>query len=431
MLDSSISAGASAEAISPVLSVPAATTFKFPWKSLKIVVAGGALCAGAFGILSENKYVATSDAVVSTYVLAVRTPIDGTVSGLPISSGIMVRAGESLGELENPLADHQHLDNLRNLEDEAEATDNAVSSEQKILAIQRDELMHRSVSHLSAVKSRLSQQVVSAEQVLHARQLAFDESRKEGDRARQLYSLGIMSQADYDKLISAEGIAEQQLSAEQADVASVKLQLASATQGILIEPGTDNDVPYSRQRADELSIKLADNERILATSRMQAREAEMAVVEEAKRTEMMQHSNLSSPIDGLIWKLNAVNGEHAAAGDTVVSLVDCRRQFILAEIPQNRVPDIALHQKATFRLAGEAHERSGTVLSVSGDSLRQDEASLAALPNTDAKKELALVLIGIDNPAQGKTECLVGRDARVLVPTVASSPVVRWFRGYF
>jgi multidrug resistance efflux pump len=408
-----------------------ATLSNFPGKPLKVAVAAGVLCAGAFGVLSENRFISTSDAVVSTYVLAVRTPVEGTVTGLPLSSGVMVRQGQPLGQIDNPLADHQHLDNLKSLEEEAEATADAIESEQQALLAQRRRLVERSNNQIAAVQDRLNRELAEAEQLVQARQLEFDEAAREADRARQLHGLGVMSQADYDKIVSAEGVAARQLSAQKAEMESVKLQLASAARGILIEPGMDNDVPYSRQRADELSIRLADNARILTASLVRAQDAQNAVAEESGRTQLMEHSPLTSPIDALIWKLNAVNGEHAAAGDTVVSLVDCRRQFILAEIPQDRLPDVAVHQKATYRLAGEPNERTGTVLSVSGDSLGPDESSLAALPNKNSKKELALVLIAIENPSQGPAECLVGRDARVLIPALPNNPVGRWLRFYF
>ena len=48
---------------------------------LKIIIGFSLQLAGAYGILSEQNCVSSSDAVVSTYVVIVRTPIDRLVQG--------------------------------------------------------------------------------------------------------------------------------------------------------------------------------------------------------------------------------------------------------------------------------------------------------------------------------------------------------------
>ena len=418
---------------SPAVSLPRDKTafFRLSHKPFKVCLAGGILCIGLFAVFSESKFVSTSDAVVSSYILAVRAPVEGSVTGLPISSGVDVERGQPLGRISNPILDHQHLDDLQTLVEQSQSTADAVAKEQQILSAQRAALVERSNDHIEAVKARLDRELSQAQQELNADQMQSTEAAREADRGRQLFALGIMSRADYEKLAAAEVVAAHQRDAQQSYVEAIKLQSSAASKGILIEPGTDNDVSYSRQRADEISIRLADNERTLATSRLQALQAQKEIAAEAARVQMMGNAALTSPIDAQIWKLNAVNGEHVSAGETVVSLVDCQRQFIIAEIPQTRLPEVAIHQKASFRLSGESKERSGIVLSVSGDSIHQDGASLAALPNEDPKKQLGLVLIGIDKPAQDQTECFVGRNLRVLIPTTSTNMVAQWFRSYF
>lgn len=422
-----------ASALPLPLTAIRARPIRMPRRFIKMGVGGSILFAGIYGVIAENKYISTNDAVISTYVLAVRTPIDGTVTGLPLAAGVFVHHGDLLGRVDNPRVNLEHLDNLLTVEDTAQSTADALVVEQQKLARQQRALVGRSNAHIGAVADRLKMAVAEAERLLEAKKAALQEATIELERGRKLHEAGILDTADYDKLVSAQQIADKEHSAQQADLDSVRGQAGAAERGLLAEPGANNDVSYSRQRADELAIKLAENSSVLLSSQAQADESQAAVEAESTRAELMRHTDLRSPIDGLIWKLNAVNSEHAASGDSILSLVDCRRQFLVAEVPQNRLPDITLRETAHFRLVGESQERTGTVLSVSGDAQYGAESKLAAFPRTGSSQGLATVIIDIDNASSHPDveSCLVGRSARVLIPTASTNLASRWIREHF
>jgi hypothetical protein len=126
-----------------------------------------------------------------------------------------------------------------------------------------------------------------------------------------------------------------------------------------------------------------------------------------------------------------MNGEHVGANDSVAQIVDCEQDFLLVEIPQERVPDVALSGQARFRLSGEAYERTGLVLSTNRDLPKEINRKLAALPERASGEQLATVLVAF-NPNDKQKDCTIGRTARVLVPTVKGSNLIsRWFRHYF
>jgi multidrug resistance efflux pump len=424
-----------AKALPVPLERQKARTFRISRRFWKLGIAGGVACAGVLAVLSESEYVATSNAVVSTYVLSVRTPIEGTVTGLPLASGISVKNMETLAQVENPLVDPQMLINLETLQSTAQSTADALASEQGALSRQRRDLISRSEDYSVAMCDRLNRDVIQAERELAARRLALEEASLEADRSEKLHKLQITSDTDYQKALSTKRIAEQELAAQQAVVESIRSQAKSASRGLLAEPGASSDVPYSRQRADEVTLRMADNERILLTFQAQAEQAHATMTEQTDWVNLMRHSDIRSPINGTVWKIDTVNGEHTAAGDTLLSLVDCRRQFVLAVIPQNRMADVAIHGTARFRLIGEPNERTGTVLSVSGDAVKDENLKLAATPTRNPDKAQAMVLISIDpnSSVSGneEDECLVGRNARVLIPTVATNAVFRLLHAGF
>jgi multidrug resistance efflux pump len=415
-------------------ATPAEQFCHLPWRlPMRPLKVGGsiAMClAGAYGILSEQRSISSSNAVVSAYVVSVRTPIDGTVSGLPAAAGIRVQQGTIIGQVENPRVDRQHLDNLRVVAGQASSVAAAVSAERLALERQRAELLARAEAHAQAVSARLQHQITESERLLEAKQIALKQASSDLDRARQLHEAGILAQAEVDKLQFQQQIAVQEVAAQEADLEAVRVEAESAAKGLLSEPGL-NDVTYSRQRADEITLRLAEIDRTLVSLQSQAREAGADVGNEAKRTGLMRQADLISPVSGLLWKLEAMNGEHVGANDSVAQFVDCSQDFLLVEIPQERVPDVAIGKPARFRLSGEAAERSGVVLSVSGDPQKENNRKLAASPAQDNTEQLATVVVGLGG-GEGRDECIVGRTAHAVLPATRGSNVVsRWFRYYF
>lgn len=100
---------------------------------LKLTFAIVLCSAGAFGMFSECAYISTSNAVVSAQIADVRTPIEGTMSGLPLAAGKSVEANQLLGSVDDPRSDHQHLGNLRILENSDMSTVDALTAEQATL----------------------------------------------------------------------------------------------------------------------------------------------------------------------------------------------------------------------------------------------------------------------------------------------------------
>ena len=421
---------------SPAAALPAtlsatgvrAAAARIPRRPLKLVTAGALALAGAYGIFSEQRYVTSSNAIVSAYVLDIRMPIEGTVSALPHTPGAAVSPGDLLGHIENPLADHEHLDNLRTLEDVAQSTAAADQMEWAALAGQQHGLLTRASAHSDAVSLRLGLSVQQAESMLAAAETTHHQAATELERGRQLHDAGILATASYDQLVSTEAVTRHVVEAERLALASLRGQSAAAGRGLLAEPGINNDVAYSRQRADEIAIKLAETQRSLAASRAQAAEAHFAVAAEASRSASLRSADLRSPVAGQVWQIEAVDGEVASLNSLALSLIDCSRQFLLVEVPQDRLPDIAIGGIAQFKFTGESTERTGVVQAATGDPQKEPDHKFAAFPLQDTAEQLATVRVLITDPAP---VCAVGRTARVLLPTQPTNRFSRALRQYF
>ncbi len=273
-----------------------------PRRPLKMAAAGTLLMAGAYGAFSEQIYIASSDAIVSAYVLDVRAPIEGTIAGLPRANNAAVVQGDVVAAMQNGLVDHQHLDNLRTLEETAGSNAAADDVELRALEGQRAALMLRASAHSTAVADRLVHAVAEAKSTLAGREQALAQARRDLQRGTSLHDAGIIPHAEFDRLVTTESIAQRNVEAEREAVISLQSQQASAAQGLLSEPGTNNDVAYSHQRADEIATRMAEVQRSLAASRAQAAQAHAAVTAEGARSTQLGGLNIKSPINGQVWQ---------------------------------------------------------------------------------------------------------------------------------
>jgi multidrug resistance efflux pump len=319
------------------LSLPLSEKWRIPKSHLKLGIGLTVLLAGAYGILSEQNYVSSSDAVVSAYVVVVRTPIDGIVQNLPASTNLHVREGQTLGHVENPRVDQQHLENLRVVEERTRSEADALAIEHTTLEQERRELLGRTHAHAKAVSDRIQHNILQNERLLLARQAAEKQAALDLDRGRKLRASGIIADADFDRLQTQYDIAIKEAQAQQAVVSAVHDEATSAAKGIYIEPG-DNEVDYSRQRYDEVGLRLADIDRALAAQQIQANAAREDLDKETYHSELMTRADLTSPISGLLWKIDAVNGERVGTGDSLAEFVDCDKALSSSKFPKTGSP---------------------------------------------------------------------------------------------
>jgi len=165
------------------LSLPLSEKWRIPKSHIKLGIGLTVLLAGAYGILSEQNFVSSSSAIVSAYVVAVRTPINGIVQNLPASANLHVRDAQSLGYVENPRVDQQHLENLRIVEGRARSEADAMSTEQAALKQERCELLNRTHAHAKAVANRIQLNILQNERLLFARQAAEKQAAIDLDHA--------------------------------------------------------------------------------------------------------------------------------------------------------------------------------------------------------------------------------------------------------
>jgi multidrug resistance efflux pump len=364
-------------------------------------------------MLVQQRVVTSEEAIVSAYVAAVRTPIEGNVSGIALRVGSRVEQGSVIGHVENPRAYDQQLENLTFRQQEDHGTVGALGGEISELLRQKSELEGRAEVHQSAVCARLERRLRQAAALVDAKRVASQQAGLELERSRNLYDVGVVTEADFERRQSESEIAKFEQTAAEAEVAELQTELDAAGKGILAEPGVSGDVPYSQQRIDEIKLRLADLHATRANLVFRADQTAANVTRQVKHSELMRSSAIIAPVTGTVWRLESTNGEHIGNGDTLTEIVDSSHPFLLISIPQDRVPDIQLGAQVKFKLSGEAQQRTGTVVSIAGLTGDDENRRFAAIPLPNSTKRMAAVRVRFDD--MQSNDGLVGRTARAVI----------------
>lgn len=393
---------------------------------LKIVIAAAVLGSGVAATLSGHGRIASNNAVISTNLVSLRTPIEGIVSGLPKRVGSMVARGALIAHIENPRVDDQHLVDLREQQKRVEAELRGAEANRTALLDLRTELVRRDAIHTKVNSERLASLVDEAEKTEAALAIKQAQAQNDVDRRLPLEASGIVAKAEMHRLRSALEAARQEAAAETARLAALRTEAKAASQGVLTGTTGGTDKTYSAQRADEIAIEISALNKTIATLTAQADETKSRLAAEQHRIDLLRSADIVAPSAGMIWKLGAADGERLSTGDMAADIVDCEAPFLLVAIPQDRFSDVEARGVVQFRLSGERTERTGTVVSINGHGDLAQGHHYAVMPLEEPST--VIVTVALPRPAPSATvqqnaiqdtpaqECLIGRSARVLLP---------------
>jgi multidrug resistance efflux pump len=398
-------------------------TLRLPWLRLaKLGAAAAVLSVGGYAILSNELAVVTDNAVVSSYTVPLRTPIDGVVDAMPLKVGDLVHQGDRIATVTDDRVNTLHLIDLREHLTRARAELAVVSAEMSSLETLRAALQRRAEYFREWSAVRIQGLLTEAQDQLLSLNFRRDEAKQTLDRRAALADRGFTSVADLDKAKADFGSALNDAQAQQGRIVTFEAQLAAIKNGIITDPGS-TDTPYSQQREDEITIRLQDltQQRQFIASDIDETTGRLA--SEDARIAKMRTAVMNAPTAGMIWKINSAHGERINAGEPIAEIVDCNSAFIIADVPQARVPNISAESKVQYMISGETATRYGHVSSVTSDPTDGDH-NLAAIP-FEEKGATATVRVRID----GDKACLVGRRARVVLPSSGSDFLSR-IRNY-
>ncbi|MBP1886677.1 HlyD family secretion protein [Sinorhizobium mexicanum] len=370
------------------------------------------------------------DGTVNARFATINAPIDGEIAGVPPRIGTPVAEGETLAKIRNERVNRTVLASLH--AEHRTALDRVTALEQE-----RDELMglrNQLAERLSVFQSAT---ISSLERELRILRKRVEVSRAQDvvakvdlDRRQELESKGIFTRKMVEAAEAAGAATGGELEISNLTVELLQQRLDAVRQGIFVVGDGQNDVPYSRQRQDEVIVRINDLNTRIAENRTRASQTEQQMIEEDKRVRSLESATIPSPFDGVVWARSIVGGSNVVLNNEMMRVLDCRELFVDILVPEVDYDEIYPGRAAEVRLFGRGEVFKGQVQALKGSSAVAEKDSLAANePETDERNARIRILL---QPSALNTDfgnfCQVGRSAQVRIAK-HNVRLTQWIKG--
>ncbi|TVQ37858.1 MAG: hypothetical protein EA356_03695 [Geminicoccaceae bacterium] len=394
---------------------------------VRVLVACGLLVA-AFGFYGPRVVeTVTYDAVLNAPVLAVRSPIGGTLVQPPPPPGTVVRTGTLLAEIVDPRAASAVLEELATARDSAEHARLAFAAEDAGLAAIAASLAEGAEAHRRATRVALSHRLAIAEAELTAAQAEAERAAKEHGRANHLAATDTISRHRHDQTAAASRTADAEAEVARTRIAQLRAEISALDAGVYV--GDDhNDVPYSRQRLDEVELRRLEVQRRMGelAAQRDALDTEMAI--KRGRLQALDRVALEAPRDGIVWRNHVDGTAFSVDPGEVTSLIACDDLVVTASLPTRNLEDFVPGSPARIRPVGSQSWWPARVEQIRGMGIETQADRYAAAPPVGADRRM-IVTLRPDDPlgvTEGARFCDVGRTVEVRIAGATARRLTAW-----
>ncbi len=403
-----------------------ATTPAIRWRRLGKLILGAALIAVGVVTFYQQLVVRVSrDAVINARVSVIRAPIDGMATRAITVPGTAVRAGATIGQVEDRQADDARFFQLQ----------------QELGTIERER--HTLSSRLADLHQAENEADAQAEAFrlgrLRQTELRIDEARANlagavaleagatstAERGAILHAQGFQSDAVEEGLRHTQEIDRQGIVAARKRVETLVVELEAARKGTYLGDNY-NDVPSSYQRARDLALRIDEARQTLDQTVSHTEAVETQLAAERQRLATRSRVNLVAPVDGPLWSVLAASGEYVRKGQDLFTVLDCSTVMVTASVTEHDYNELRLGDQVRFRVSGTSREYIGGIAKLGTTSA----GTLAISPDAGAR-QIVVTVPGL--AADREDQCAVGRTGQVIFGDArgVGARLGAWLRGWF
>jgi multidrug resistance efflux pump len=327
-------------------------------------------------------------AVVNAPVTLLTAPISGVVDALPAITGGDVRPGDVLAQVSNPRLDRGTLISLqeksvdtREKLEAARATRDSdrtyVAALDTALANHSAQLKNQLQSQIEELRARVAQSVamsgekkalVDRQNIMVTRDTASIEMVKP---TAQQYSAALHNTAAENAKLN------QKLAQREALDKGIYVGDDLMTVSSLAQKRRDIDLDSKRMEIEEAqqSAVLADLQQLIGAER--------------KRLESLAEADVVSAGAGKVLNVAAAVGRHVSAGDTISSIVDCDKRFVVAIFSYRQGQSMPVGTRV--RIDGNAFHSGAVTAVLPKTSDKVDERFAVPFPQTE-RRELYTII---------------------------------------
>ncbi len=357
------------------------------------------------------------DGTVNARLAVINAPIDGEVASSPLRIGTPMSEGQSLATIRNERVNRAILASLRSEHRTAVERVAALEREREELSQLRNQLAERLEVFQRATIASLERELEILRKRVEVARAQDLVAKVDLGRRQDLESRGIFTRKMVESAQAAGAATGGEVEVNNLTVELLQQRLDAVRQGIFVGGDGQNDVPYSRQRQDEVILRINDLNTRIAENKMRAGESEQQMAEEERRVRSLESAAILSPFEGVVWSRNIVGGSNVILNNEMMRVLDCRDLFVDILVPEVDYDEIYPGREAEVRLFGRAEVFKGKVQSVKGSSAVVEKDLLAANePETDERNARIRILLSASAlNTDFANFCQVGRTAQVRI----------------
>ena len=357
--------------------------------------------------------VQSSNAIVNAHVVYVNSPLEGVVTKIFTPVGAAVVRGEPLMVVSNPRIEERLLEELKANRQTVVERINGLRKQQASLTAMQSDLQLRAGMHNNHEKIRIDHQIAEAQAQVLAQQGTVSELKLTLEKNRKLLAQNFISEVEFDRSRFALDVGQGQLQALEAKIRMLESEQEALAAGIYLGEGR-NDVPYTQQKLEDISVQLINIEADLSAASARLLALQGQIEAEQANLDKLREATLVAPVSGLLWRQYFPVGSDITSGGRLATLVDCADLFVEAAVPDKDLADLSEGSKVNYRLVGSHQWAVGEVFKIVGSGNKVRDETLAAQLETDPRDGRIFIRIARDTlPSMQANQCYVGRGAEV------------------
>jgi multidrug resistance efflux pump len=375
------------------------------------------------------------DGTVNARFALVAAPIEGVVSDTPPKVGTALPENTDVFFIANDRISRTAEAQLDADLGAAKERLQALQAQAKDLSALKTDLVNRLKEYQQASIAGIQQEIIVRQQRIATAQANRTSAEADLSRKQTLGATGVVAGSSVEQARAASVSATSEQNIAKAELERFQRQLEALKRGTFVGEGR-NDVPYSQQRTDEVTIQLANVDAQIRTEKARIQQLNRQLLLERARNDRLSFAAVQVPFRGVIWRNNVVAGSNVVVGNELMRLLDCRELFVDILVDEVDYDRIKPGDHADVRLLGTSNVIRGRVLSVRGSAAAVEEVVLAAVPPKSQGKN-ARIRVMLD-PSDMQTDyanfCQVGRTVQVRFARTSSleavaEPVVNWVKS--
>lgn len=359
-------------------------------------------------------YDTSTDAIVNARTAVLTAPIEGDVTGGPPREGSVVHRGEHLLLIVNSTVDLSRLDTLTQDRERALAKLESLKKLTGTLEAQLTATRDQAESYRRATVHRLEIMLKEREAAVAAARADATAAALDYRRVHEIEDTGALSLSDIEK--SRQRAERTRADLDQAEFTARRTagELQAARKGIYVYQDRNN-VTYSEQHGEELVLRLAELKAQSVEVEAQSEDLKRQFDREADRYDKLSRAEVTSPLDGIIWRPLVVPGMHVPRDSELLTVMDCAELYVTAAFADRKFESIHPGNRASIKIEGSSQILSGVVTDVRAVESAKPNRTFAMPFPVSAGHHVTVVLklIGDLLPDDRSTFCGIGRKVEV------------------